>query len=161
MEFFRSFVKYWLPVLLWMTLIFSASTDTLSSSNTSRVIGPLLHWFYPDVSEETVSLVQTLVRKSGHLSEYAILALLVWRAIHKPVKGEFRPMRWPESALTLLLVSIYAAGDEFHQSFVPSRQGSLGDVSLDMCGAAAGLLALWLWRFRREPRFVLTPKKRT
>jgi VanZ family protein len=134
-----------------MLLIFSASTENLSSNNTSRVIGPLLQWFQPNIRAETISSVQTLVRKSGHLFEYAVLALLIWRAIHKPGKTVFRPTRWSEIILTLWVVILYAGSDEFHQSFVPTRQASFSDVLLDTFGAVMGLLFLWFWR--RKQRF--------
>ena len=80
----RSFVRYWLPAIAWMIIIFSASTDVMSSQHTSRVIGPILRWVFPGISEETVSRVQLVVRKCGHLTEYAVLAWLLWRAWRKP-----------------------------------------------------------------------------
>ncbi len=132
-----------------MVVIFSASTDALSSHRTSRIIGPLLRWLKPDVSAETISRVQTVVRKTGHMTEYGVLACLFWRARRKPVKNDPRPWRWSEAAVALLFAALYAATDEFHQAFVPSRQASMGDVLLDISGAAAGLVVLW--QLRRRP----------
>ena len=85
------------------------------------------------------------------LTEYAILALLVWRALRKPMKREPRPWKGSEARLALVFAALYASTDEFHQTFVPSRQGSVWDVLLDTSGAAFGLLLLWLlgrWRRR-------------
>jgi VanZ family protein len=45
--------------------------------------------------------------------------------------------------LALGLAAFYACTDEFHQTFVPSRQGSAWDVLLDTGGASLGLLLLW------------------
>ena len=125
----RSLLKYWLPVLLWMILIFIGSTELLSAEHTSRYIGPFLRWCAPHVSDATIATVQLVVRKCGHLTEYAILAALLFRAL-----GGF--------GATLLLAAVYAALDEFHQSFVASRTASPWDVAIDCAGTLVGL-ALW------------------
>ena len=139
----RSFVKYWLPVLVWMGIIFSASSDSGSFQHSSRIIAPLIRWLFPHVSDEGVHTVVVFVRKCAHLAEYAVLALLVWRALRKESARENTPWRWSKAALVLALVALYAASDEFHQAFVPSREASIWDVLLDTTGAAFGLLCLW------------------
>jgi VanZ family protein len=145
----RPFLKYWLPVLVWMAVIFTASSDSHSFKRSSRILAPLLHWLFPHLPEETVSFIVLLARKGAHFTEYAVLALLLWRAVRKPVKNDPRPWRWSEARLVLLSVALYAATDEFHQLFVPSRDAAVHDVFIDTAGGAAGLLALWLfgrWR---------------
>jgi VanZ family protein len=145
----RVFLRYWLPVLVWMTLIFSASSDTGSFARSSRIVAPLLHWLFPHLSEDTVYLVVLIVRKGAHLTEYAVLALLLWRALRQSAKKEARRWSWPTFRLVLLLAALYAASDEFHQQFVASRDSAVHDVLIDTMGSAAGLLALWLfgrWR---------------
>jgi VanZ family protein len=132
-----------------MTLIFSGSTDVLSATHTSRIIGPLLKWLKPDVSEETIAQVQLVIRKGGHLTEYAVLAWLLWRAWRKPVRNDPRPWRWTDAAAAFAFAAAYACTDEIHQSFVPTRQGQFSDVLIDSCGAAIGLLIVWAvgrWR---------------
>ena len=141
----KSFFRYWLPVGLWMALQFTASTDLGSSRGTSRLIGPVVRWLCPSLSEEQVDLAIFLVRKTAHLTEYAILGILIWRALRKPVKGETRPWDWRLTGWAVLWAGLYAGSDEFHQSFVPSRMGSIWDVLLDTSGAIAGMAALWLW----------------
>lgn len=125
------FFKYWLPVLAWMVFIFAGSSDLLSAEHTSRYIGPFLRWFVPDISDVTIASVQLFVRKCSHLSEYAILAALLYRA--------FRRHREPVLALAFFIAAIYAALDEFHQSFVASRTASPWDVAIDCVGALLGL----------------------
>jgi VanZ family protein len=143
------FFKYWLPVVLWMGLIFGGSTDLLSSQKTSRIIAPLMRWLNPNVSEETIRAVQTVVRKGGHVAEYSVLAVLLWRARRKPFRNDPRPWSWPEATRVVFYSGLYAATDEFHQWFIPSRGASVWDALLDMLGAATGLLALWrLGRWR-------------
>jgi VanZ family protein len=130
-----------------MVLIYSASGDRKSSQRSSRLIEPLLRWLFPDLTEDTVWLVVVLVRKCAHLTEFAILALLVWRALR--VRGE-RAWSWRLARNAWLLAVLYAASDELHQWFVPDRQASGWDVVIDATGAAAGLIGLWaLGRWRR------------
>jgi VanZ family protein len=139
----RSLTKYWLPVLVWMWVIFSASSDRLSFQHSSRLIGPLVHWLFPHLSDEAIHALVIIVRKCAHLAEYAVLALLLWRALRKPSEPNTPSWRWSEAGLALALVVLYAASDEIHQTFVPSRQGCVGDVLLDTAGAAFALLCLW------------------
>jgi len=135
-----SFLKYWLPVMLWMLVIFSFSTDAGSTSRTSRFIGPALRWLIPDISDRTIARVQYVIRKGGHLTEYAILAALMWRAVRRPIRNDPRGWKWPEAGLVLGLALLFACTDEVHQALVPSRQGRVSDVLIDGTGAALGLL---------------------
>ncbi|MDB6022709.1 MAG: putative rane protein [Pedosphaera sp.] len=127
-----------------MSLIFTASGDSGSFKRSSRIIGPVLHWLLPNVSPETEDLVITAVRKCAHLTEYAILAFLVWRAQRKPRWSDARPWLWSQAGAALWVAMFYAATDEFHQTFVPTREGCVRDVMIDSSGALAGLFALWL-----------------
>src|SRR5205809_1081184 len=63
-----------------MAVIFSASSDSMSSGRTSRIIGPLLRWLVPGISDDVVGLIVFCVRKAAHVTEYAILSGLLWRA---------------------------------------------------------------------------------
>jgi VanZ family protein len=147
----KSLLRYWLPVLIWMALIFCASSDRSSWQHSSRIIAPLVRWLFPQLSERTVDDIVFGARKCAHVTEYAIFATLLWRAFRKPVKQDPRPWKSSEARFALFLASLYSATDEFHQTFVPTRQGSVWDVLLDTTGAALGLLFLWLlgrWRNR-------------
>jgi VanZ family protein len=144
----RAFLKLWLPVLFWMALIFSASADSHSYEHSSRLVEPFLHWLFPKMSQAHVDQIHHLIRKCGHLTEYAILALLLWRVISQSTNLP----AWPRVRKTLLVVCLYASTDEFHQSFVPTRTSLVSDVVIDTVGGAIGLLALWIfcrWRKRR------------
>jgi VanZ family protein len=137
----RSFLKYWLPVLLWIALIYSASADRKSAHHSSRFIEPIIRRLLPNLSDKSVQAIVYRVRKCAHLTEYAILALVVWRALRRSAKDA--PWRWRDAALALAFVASYAITDEWHQTFVPDRQGSIADVILDVCGGAAALLLLY------------------
>ncbi|HWH71624.1 MAG TPA: VanZ family protein [Candidatus Sulfotelmatobacter sp.] len=140
----RSFLKSWLPVLVWMAVIFSASGDRASLQHSSRLIGPIVHWLFPQASEATLHEVIVAVRKGAHLTEYAILALLIWGALRNRAEPPPRPWQWSTAASTVLLVMLYAASDEIHQHFVPSREASVVDVLIDTTGGALAMLLLWV-----------------
>lgn len=125
----------WLPVLLWAGVIYFFSTDHFSAPQSSRILGPLLHWLFPDIASEQVAFIHFAIRKFGHWLEYFFLAILLYRALHdeSPGKHSFRPAAW-----TIILALIWAAIDEFHQSWVPSRSASLIDVMIDGFGGLFG-----------------------
>jgi VanZ family protein len=139
----RSFISYWLLPLLWMSLIFVGSADKHSYQHSSRIIVPLLHWLFPHMSEAHVEAIHHFCRKCAHLTEYAVLALFLWRAVRKPAWHDSRPWRWREAAIAVLIVFAYASTDEFHQIFVPSRTPMVSDVFIDTSGAVIGMLVLW------------------
>jgi len=125
-----------------MALIFSASSDRLSFRHSSRIIGPIVRWLFPHLSDHAVRNIVFGVRKGAHMTEYGILALLLWRPLRKPVQSQAHVWHWPAAGFVLSLVALYAASDEFHQRFVPSREASVWDVLLDILGAVLALLAL-------------------
>jgi VanZ family protein len=122
-----------------MTLIFVGSTDLLSAGHTSRFIGPFLRWLSPDISDATIVSIQVVVRKCGHLTEYAILAALLCRAL-----------RQSSAWIALVTAALYSVLDEFHQSFVSSRSGSPWDVLIDCLGALFGIVFYRLMANRKS-----------
>jgi len=85
----------------------------------------------------------------AHVSEYAVLSLLIFRALAETT----RQARFAGRASIALLISgAFAASDEFHQSFVPSRTSSVRDVMIDVTGAIFGITIYWSFvRKRRIP----------
>jgi len=129
-------------------VIFLGSTDMLSAEHTSRFLVPFLRWINPQISFATLNAIQLGIRKLGHLTEYAILAMLLWRALRSGT-------RWQVKMSILFLFAalasaIFAASDEFHQSFVPSRTASPTDVMIDICGTLIGLSICWMFAKRRN-----------
>jgi VanZ family protein len=128
-----------------MALIFSASTQLGAPSNTSHFFRPILHWLFPAISEATFDKVHHVIRKSAHFTEYAMLGVLAWRVVRfDPAFSSFSVGR--KFRLALLFCILYASSDEFHQSFVPTRDAAVLDVMLDSCGSGFGLLAIWVVR---------------
>lgn len=134
----KSFLKYWLPVLLWLSVIFIGSTDLMSAEHTSRFIVPFLGWLKPDISPQTVASIHVIIRKAAHLSEYAVLALLLLRAAIRMTDLNL-PMPVLRAIVWVACVFV-AVTDEFHQTFVQSRGASGRDVMIDSVGALLGLL---------------------
>jgi VanZ family protein len=142
------FLKYWMPVIVWMTIIFLGSTDILSAEHTSRFLVPFLRWFDPQISLAALAQIQFAIRKLGHLTEYAILAMLFWRALGSGTRWQMKMSIL--FFVAALVCAIFAASDEFHQSFVPSRTSSPADAMIDICGALTGLAICWMFAVRRR-----------
>ena len=149
----RRKVLAWVPVLLWMAMIFIASTDLGSSERTSRIIGPILRWINPDVTDETIRGIQAVIRKSAHVLVYAGLAALTWvaRRTSRGVKLTEGGWSWPEMWGIVAFCAAYAISDELHQSFVQSRMGNAWDVGFDSIGAVLALTTIWaLGRWKKR-----------
>jgi VanZ family protein len=139
------------PLLAWAAFVLFASSANFSASNTSRIIRPVLVWLFPKISEASIQQVHFFVRKAAHFTEYALLALLAARAFRTSSLSALRRSWWLAS---FALVAAVALTDEYHQSFLPSRTGTIYDSLLDMTGGAVALacLALWLATRRRRIR---------
>lgn len=136
------------PLLVWMTIIFFASTSTFSGDNTSRIIRPLLLWLFPQMSEERLALIHFLIRKLGHFTEYAVLGFLAARAF---IGSSRRLLREHWILTSSILIVVYALLDEFHQSFVTSRTASFFDCLIDIAGGLFVLFCLgYLKRSRKK-----------
>lgn len=131
------------PLIIWMALISFASSSEFSAINTSRVVRPLLLWLFPNITEESIALTHLLVRKAAHITEYAILGWLAARAFTGSSRELLR-RRWFLAGL--LLVVLHALLDEYHQSFVPSRTGSLHDSGIDVASGLIGLIGFFYFR---------------
>jgi VanZ family protein len=133
-----------------MALVFSASTKLGSPHNTSFFFRPLMHWLFPGISEDTLETLHHIIRKTAHFVEYAMLGFLTWRTVHfDPAFASFSPRH--QFWFSLLVCMFYASTDEFHQSFVPTRQPAVQDVMLDTCGSGFGLLVIFSLRKLRAP----------
>jgi len=137
------FIKFWLPPLLWMSLIFLGSADRASVNRSSRILEPFFRWLFPEMSDAGIGTCILFARKCAHLTEYAFFAILIWRALRQHTRHDRRPWSWREPKWALLTVFAYACLDELHQCFVPGRQGAVQDVLLDTLGGAFALVMLW------------------
>jgi VanZ family protein len=131
----QAVVWYWLPVLVWMTLILlmSARSDLPVRTN-------------PATGEEIRTT--TSIAKLAHIVEYGVLAWLLFRAL-TAAAGRVC-LSYPRAVVVVIAVATgFGAIDELFQSFVPTREPRVTDVLLD--GASATVVALVLYvRARRR-----------
>jgi VanZ family protein len=117
----------WLPVFLWMAVIFCLSAQ-------------------PDLPHYPEAAIDLIVKKLSHMAEYGILAALSLWALGGPSSAI------PKSHLlcAFALTALYAASDELHQRFVPGRDSQLLDVGFDVAGAVLALFAMSKVRRARQ-----------
>ena len=131
------FLSRYVPLLAWLAFISFASSDTFSAGNTSRIIGPLILWLFPNTTPETLAGVHFVTRKLAHFTEYAILGFLAVRSFRTSPRPAISS-RW--FLISLILIVAYALLDEYHQTFVPTRSGSIFDSLIDMAGGLTALV---------------------
>lgn len=109
----QSFTAQWLPVFLWASVIF----------------------FFSSLPQQKVGetfISDFIIKKIAHISEYAILFALTFRATGK------------KFIQTFVFVIFYAILDEIHQGFVPGRTPKIYDVlGFDLTGANIAAFMLW------------------
>jgi VanZ family protein len=138
-------VKAWIALVLWLIVIAIESTTYLSSQNTSHFLYPLVHFLF-GIDEASFEPYHVFMRKSGHVFGYGLLSILLFRAWRETLPSSTRAkwtLRWANIAV--LGTCLVASLDEWHQSYLPSRTGTLRDVILDTCAGIAAQLALLLY----------------
>ena len=135
----KNFIIFWLPVFVWMGFLFPTN-NTLSSSSTSHFIVPILKWFLPQASQATIETLHIVFRKCVHFFEYALLAFLLFRAFRR--RNKDCRLKW------LLYAGIIAVSygflDEFLQTLILSRTGSINDWMIDSAGAISALGIIYI-----------------
>lgn len=142
-----------LLIAIWMILIFAFSaqpaveSSRISDGISYRIIeqiNRITHAQWTDVRiEKYAEAIHYPIRKAAHMTEYAILALLVWNYLNvvvwiRRVTGNKRI--WLQILLAEVVAFAYAATDEFHQTFVLGRSGEFKDVCIDSAGALLALI---------------------
>ena len=148
----RLILTYWLPAAAWAAVILAASSDALAASRTASWLGVIVEEIvgHP-LPARQFDVLHFLIRKTAHLTEYAILGGLLFRAMRAGAATRWT-RRW--SAAAIALAAAVAAVDELHQLFVPSRTGTPADVLLDCAGAALAQVVAW---FRSRQAWRTTP----
>lgn len=131
--------------LVWMCVMFAFSAQNaeesgaVSESFSYRMVtstGSFFHWKLDEKQlHEIADAIEGFVRKVAHMSEYAVLAIMlfIWLGL-----WEMTPFR--RAMIAFVISTLYAASDEFHQLFVPGRAGRVSDVLIDSLGALSGVL---------------------
>ena len=123
---------YWLPVFAYCGLIF-----VVSSFSKPPLMESLFFWG----------------GKLLHMGEYSILGFLSIRAIHSL---NSRSSNGFVFALSVIFCVFYGFSDEIHQSFVPGRTVSIGDLMADGVGGVLGTFAYWKMAIVRKPATPVT-----
>ncbi len=142
-------LKAWIAAILWLIVIAIESTAMLSAHNTGRILYPILHFLF-GIDRMHFGYWHFYIRKSGHVFGYGTLSILLfraWRATLPTLNNVSWTFRWAN--ISILGTALVASLDEWHQSFIPSRTGTVRDVVLDTCAgiAAQVLVLLWLRTF--------------
>ncbi len=104
----KKFIKNWFPVIVWMGFIFWLSS-------------------IPDLKSGLKE--DFILRKIAHVLEYAILTFLLFRAMM--IEG----INIQKAVIfSIIIAFFYALTDEYHQTFIQGRQGSLKDAGVDSIG---------------------------
>ena len=115
-------LKYWIPALLWMVVIFALSSSYFSAENTGEVV--------PGASG--------YLRHIAHIVEYFILTIFVYIGLSNGLKIT----AWKYLLLSTLISFFYSLTDETHQYFVPGRNARWIDIGYDGIGVITALIGL-------------------
>jgi VanZ family protein len=132
-------LRYWAPVLLMLGLMAYFSTDVFSGENTRSAIEIVLNWFSIHPSRHALGHINFITRKCAHFVEYAVLGVLIFRAIRADSDSRWR-MSWFLGSLVIVVG--WSLLDEYHQSFTRTRGASVYDSMLDSAGGLAALLVI-------------------
>lgn len=139
------------PMAILMVVIFIVSSDLGSADHTRPVLASIVRRFLPwlalRMTPEMIDVTDFIIRKIAHVTEYAVLCLLVSRSVGVKQSSPLRERFVPAG-----ISSLYALSDEFHQSFVPSRGATYRDVMWDTVGAIIGSAALNMIHLRQRQK---------
>lgn len=149
-EFLWKTYSRYLPLLLWMVLIFWFSAQDADSSD--GMSGKIVEWitdfwrtFMPSSSPSVANteILNFLIRKSAHFGNYFLLAAICCRCFST---SDSQGVQWK----VLTVCFIYACSDELHQRMIPGRMGAFGDVLIDMAGVLLFLLLYTVIKNRKQ-----------
>lgn len=123
-------IKFWIPVFIWVSIMLLVSS--LPSKELPQAEVPYLD-------------------KIAHFMEFAVLGFLAIRAV---LKTSPNINLAKAIILSIIIISLYAAFDEWHQSFVPGRMCDILDFLADAAGSAAGVIVYSLWRKNADSKTV-------
>lgn len=133
-----------LLAIIWMCIIFVFSSQPADESSevsvgfSYRVVssaGTFFHLPWDEEEFRKISIaIEGYIRKAAHMSEYAILSVLLYLWLENRQLALFK-----RSVIAVFLAMLYAASDELHQLFVLGRAGSARDVMIDSMGAILGI----------------------
>lgn len=162
----RKGIIFLLLSILWMAVIFMFSAQTGDESGRqSGFLADMICKLIPfELSEGGMDTLTFIIRKAAHFTEYAVLGALYFETafcfVRQNRKNEEKTYEAEKKSLyktaliTTALCMLYAASDEFHQSFTDGRSPAVRDVIIDTCGGFAGnmlvLFIVWIKRKKNK-----------
>lgn len=151
----RKKIIYTLLTVVWMAVIFGLSNDPAEESGKkSLAVGKFIcsitvkgyHDMTVSQQEELAEKIEHPIRKCGHMTEFAILGVLLLLTLSAYTYSSWR---W---AAAFIGGVVYAASDEIHQLFIPGRSGQITDVLIDSAGLLIGILFIYLMNYCLKQR---------
>ena len=152
---FKFWVSAWLPVGVGICVIMLESTEVVGSDHTSHPLRLLWESIFGPVAYARWDEIHHLIRKCGHFFGYGALGLIWLRAWWMTLP---RSRFLPDASLALLGTTLVASCDEWHQSYLHNRTGSIWDVLLDCYGAIALQLAVYIYMRLMRPKRLISPE---
>jgi len=141
------FLLWWAAALGWAGLIFWLSTPSFGPHWSGRLLALGLRLVHLRLSPQAFELLNVMLRKLAHVTEYGIFALLLYTRAGSDEQRLWRPRH---AALCIAAAFAYSLSDELHQRFAPGRHASIFDCGIDSLGASIAMLAPYLnskpWR---------------
>lgn len=137
----KKYINYKLLIVITIMVIifiFSHDSGSISTIKSNILVDGFYNIFNFNINRR---LVTKLIRKSAHISLYALLGFSVSNYLI-----DFNKKIYINSILFIL---IYSISDEVHQLFIPNRSGSIIDILIDLIG---GIIGIILWRIYEEKR---------
>ena len=132
-------VFLWVVTVAWAAQIYTFSTATFGGIFTTWLLSQILRLVHATVSLKTFILLHHLMRKSAHLTEYALFSMLLYYSLGQRREWRRKPAIW-----ALVIAGLYSLSDEFHQLFVPGRGPSIFDSGIDTVGACLGIVIVYI-----------------
>lgn len=157
-----------------LLLIRIESTTALSGAHTGRWILAVARLLSIHVSANQLEIANFALRKLGHVTGYAMLSFLAFRAMrgtflflkfgfagwrsshaYEPLRrmGQRALWQWPWAVVGFAVAAITAIADELHQMYLPGRTGTPRDMLIDITAALAAQILTYLtarWIARRR-----------
>lgn len=142
----RKWFYAWIPVIVWMMIIFyfshqPAQQSSELSTGVTKLMTEMINYLIPKLEIDYTSYT-FYIRKLAHIFVYFVLGCLLIRAFERRFKITYKQI-----ISAFLICLLFAISDEVHQLFVPGRSGEFRDVVIDTIGATFGII-IYLLRFK-------------
>lgn len=146
----KMLILKFIPMIVLMVIIFIYSnmpgdeSSVASNSIADKIAAVVENVSGYQMSEDSVAVLNKVIRKGAHFTEYAILAVTIMFPLSDIVKNKKKLF-----LLSFLIAAGYATSDEIHQYFVPGRSAKIADVLIDSSGGLTGLILFSILRHKK------------